>query len=213
MIESASINLVSILHEESNLDVSSVSMQGCNTDGDTLITDEPRNKLVGSGARQKKHEKSRSKSKAQKNISSTKLERHTMSLWLASAFAIASIFIWAITCTLSYKPVQFETYFDTIGRFSRGQFEQNERWRRLSRVGLRFSALWVCRSRLPYVRGRSLCTVNGLRTKGSLRYLCDRRSCWLIRAGWIWTHGWISLVLWVEGFTARFWSCRCCFAR
>lgn len=111
-------------------------MQGCNTDGDTLITEEPQNKIVGSGAQQKKHEKSRSKSTAQKNISSKKLERHTMSLWLASAFAIASIFIWAIACTLPYKPVQFETYFDTTGRFSRGQFEQNDRWRRVSRVGL-----------------------------------------------------------------------------
>ena len=83
----------------------------------------------------KKHA-SRSKSTAQKNKSSKKLERHTMSLWLASAFAIASIFIWAITCTLSYKPVQFGTYFDTTGQFSRSEYEKNDRWRRVSRVGL-----------------------------------------------------------------------------
>ena len=110
-------------------------MQGDSTDGDAFIAEEPKNKIVGSGAQQK-HEKSRSKSTAQKNSSSKELKRHTMSLWLASAFAIASIFIWAITCTLSYKPVQFETYFDTTGKFSRGQFEQNDQWRRVSRVGL-----------------------------------------------------------------------------
>ena len=110
-------------------------MQGYNKDGDAFIAEEPKNKIVGSGAQQK-HEKSRSKSTAQKNNSSKMPERHTMPLWLASAFAIASIFIWAITCTLSYKPVQFETYSDTIGQFSRDQFERNDQWRRVPRVGL-----------------------------------------------------------------------------
>ena len=114
-------------------------MQGYSSDGDALIVEEPRNKVVGLGAQQK-HEKSRSKSPAQKNNSSKKLERHTLSLWLASAFAIASIFTWAITCTLTYKPVRFETYYDTTGQFSRGQFEQNDRWRRVSRVGLQVLA-------------------------------------------------------------------------
>ena len=128
-------SLVSTRSEESNLDVSPGSVQGYSTDGDAFIAEDPTNQIVGSGVQQK-HEKSRSKSTAQKNNSSKKLERHPMSLWLASAFAIASIFIWAITCTLSYKPVRFETYFDTTGRFSRGQYEQNDRWRRVSRVGL-----------------------------------------------------------------------------
>lgn len=121
--------------EESNLGVSSGSMQGYNTDSDALIAQEPQNNMVMSGTRQK-HEKSISRSTAQNNKSSKKLERHTMSLWLASAFAIASIFIWATTCTLSYKPVQFKTYFDTTGQISRDQFEQNDRWRRVSRIGL-----------------------------------------------------------------------------
>ena len=110
-------------------------MQGCNTDGDVLITEEPQNEIVSPGA-QPEHEKCRLKLTARKDNLSKKLERHTVSLWLASSFAIASIFIWAIACTLTYKPVQFETYFDTTGRFSRGQFEQNDRWRRVSRVGL-----------------------------------------------------------------------------
>ena len=113
-------------------------MQGystLSTDGDTFIAEEFNNKQVDSCARQT-HEKSRSKSAAQKDESSKKLELHTMSLWLASAFAIASISIWAITCTSSYKPIRFETYYDTTGRFSRSQYEQNDRWRRVSRVGL-----------------------------------------------------------------------------
>lgn len=110
-------------------------MQACNAESDALIAKEPQNTIVGSGA-QRKDGKSRSKPSAQKNSSFKKLERHTMSLWLASAFAVASIITWAIACTLTHKPVQFETYFDRTGRFSRGQFEQNDRWRRVSRVGL-----------------------------------------------------------------------------
>lgn len=110
-------------------------MQGFSTDGDALITEEPQNKIVGSEAQQKQGN-FRLKSTAQKNSSSKKLERHTISLWLASVFAIASIFMWGITCTLSYKPVQFQTYFETTGRFSRDQYEHNDRWRRVSRVGL-----------------------------------------------------------------------------
>ena len=126
---------VSTLSEEPTLDFSPASMQGDSTEGDAFIAEEPTNKIVRSGAQQK-HEKSRSKSPAQDNNSSKKLDRHTMSLWLASSFAIASIFIWAITCTLAYKPFRFESYYDTTGRFSRGQYEQNDRWRRVSRVGL-----------------------------------------------------------------------------
>ncbi|KAL8667360.1 MAG: hypothetical protein Q9168_007273 [Polycauliona sp. 1 TL-2023] len=128
-------SLVSTPSEDSNLDVLPESVQGHSTEGDAFITEEPENNTLGSSTQQQ-HEMSRSKSVAHKNDSSKKLEHHTLSLWLASAFAIASIFIWAITCTLSYKPIQFETYFDTAGRFSRDQFEQNDRWRRVSRVGL-----------------------------------------------------------------------------
>ncbi|KAG8526396.1 uncharacterized protein KY384_000390 [Bacidia gigantensis] len=110
-------------------------MQDESTDHDAFIAEEPRGDNVGSDAGQK-HGKSKSKSTTRKNESFKKLERHTLSLWLASAFAIVSIFTWAITCTLSYKPVRFETYHDSIGRFSKGQFEENDRWRRVSRVGL-----------------------------------------------------------------------------
>ena len=128
-------SLVSTLSEESKLDVSPASMESDSTEGDAFIAEEPTNKILGSAAQQK-HDESRSKSPAQNNNSFKKLHRHTTSLWLASAFAIASIFIWAITCTLSYRPVEFETHLDTTGRFSRGQYEQNDRWRRVSRVGL-----------------------------------------------------------------------------
>lgn len=67
-------------------------MQGYSTDGDALIAEEPRHKTMGSGAQQE-HEQFKSESIAQKNNFSKKLERHTMSLWLAFAFAVASIFI------------------------------------------------------------------------------------------------------------------------
>ncbi|KAL8791966.1 MAG: hypothetical protein Q9195_005455 [Heterodermia aff. obscurata] len=128
-------SLVSALSRESKIDVSAASMESDSTEGDAFIAEEPTNKILGPGAQQK-HDESRSKSPAQNNNSSKKLKRHVMSLWLASAFAIASIFIWEKTCTLSYKPVRFGTYYDTTGRFSRGQYEQNDRWRRVSRVGL-----------------------------------------------------------------------------
>lgn len=60
-----------------------------------------------------------------------------MSRWLASAFAIASIFISTITYTLSYKPVRFKIYFDTNGQLFRAQYEQNDWWRKVSKEGLR----------------------------------------------------------------------------
>ena len=68
------------------------------------------------------------------------LKRHTLSLWLASAYVVASIFVWVITCTLSYRPIQFRTYFDTIGRYSEAQYASNDQWRRFSRVGLQMLA-------------------------------------------------------------------------
>lgn len=77
--------------EESNLGVSSGSMQGYNTDSDALIAQEPQNNMMISGTQ--KHEKSISRSTAQNNKFFKKLERHIMSFWLASAFAIAFIFI------------------------------------------------------------------------------------------------------------------------
>ena len=117
-------------------------MQAWNTESDALLAEEPQNTIVGSGARQK-DEKFRSKSSAQKNDFFKKLERHIMSLWLASAFAVAFIITWAIACTLTHKSVQFETYFDRTGRFFRGQFEQNDRWRRVSRVGLQVLGILI----------------------------------------------------------------------
>ena len=124
--------LGSTFGEDSKFDVPPYSTHGDSTEGNAFLTEEPRNKITGSCC-QEKHEDSCSK---QENDSAKKFERHTLSLWLASAFAIVSILIWAITCTLSYKPIQFKTYFDTSGLYTRTQYEENDWWRRVSRVGL-----------------------------------------------------------------------------
>lgn len=62
------------------------------------------------------------------------LQRHTMALWLISMFAAVTIFAWTITCVLCYKPIQFGTYYDRTGRYTRKQYDGNDRWRKLSRV-------------------------------------------------------------------------------
>lgn len=62
------------------------------------------------------------------------LQSHTMALWLVSMFAAVTIFAWTITCVLSYKPIQFGTYYDKTGKYNRKQYDGNDRWRRLSRV-------------------------------------------------------------------------------
>lgn len=62
------------------------------------------------------------------------LRRHTMALWLVSTFAALTIFAWTITCVLCYKPIQFGTYYDRTGRYTRKQYDDNNRWKKLSRV-------------------------------------------------------------------------------
>lgn len=54
---------VSTLNDKSKVDVSPASLQGDSTEGDAVIVEEPRNKMVGSGSQQKR-EKFRSKSPA-----------------------------------------------------------------------------------------------------------------------------------------------------
>ena len=62
------------------------------------------------------------------------LQRHTMAMWLVSTFAAVTIFAWTITCVLCYKPIQFGTYYDKTGKYTRKQYDDNDRWRKLSRV-------------------------------------------------------------------------------
>ena len=123
-----------------------------------------------------------------------------MSLWLASAFAIASIFIWAITCTLSYKPVQFKTYFDTTGQFSRDQFEQNDRWRRVSRIGLQ--ALGTLSIPLTSAVCTKAVVAYSQRSSNNRQpTISMRQTLVLADEGWLdlnmdeslWSHGWTDL--------------------
>ena len=89
---------VSTLSDESKVDISPASLQGESTEGDAFIAKEPINRLVGSGSQQKCEKKSRSNSTAEKNDSFEMFQRHTLSLWLASTLAIASIFVWTTAC-------------------------------------------------------------------------------------------------------------------
>ena len=129
----------SFLDEDVNTNVSQRSLESDSINDNVNISQNSKDKISGSGVRQK-YEKSRSKRSAQKKQTSKELQHHTLSLSLASAFAAGTIIIWAITCTLSYKPIQIRTYLDTTGQYSRSQFEQNDRWRRVSRVGLQVLA-------------------------------------------------------------------------
>ena len=63
-----------------------------------------------------------------------RLQRRTMALWLFSLFAIGTIFTWAITCVLVYKPVSFATYYDRSGLYTIGQYRSNDSWRKLRSV-------------------------------------------------------------------------------
>lgn len=169
-------------------------MQSSSTEGDALILAKPENERVGSDTTQT-HEESRSKPSAQKkNDVSKKLERHNMSLWLASAFSIASVVIWAITCTLSYKPIQFKNYFDADGRYSSGQFEQNDRWRKVSRIGLQILGTLsipltsaVCTSAVVVYCQRSSSTRQPAISMRQTLVLADK--------------GWLDLNTWVDLFS------------
>ena len=120
--------------------------------------------------------------------SAKNLKCHTLSLWLATAFAIASTFIWAITCALSYKPIQFETYFDTTGRFSVAHFEGNDRWRRLSRVGLQVLAAVS----LPLTS--TVCASAAIVYTQRSRAISMRQMLVLADKGWLDVETWTSLI-------------------
>ena len=65
-----------------------------------------------------------------------KLKRHFAAVWLASIFALFTIFTWIITCVLCYKPVQFGSYYDKTGKYTPSQYSNNDGWRKFSRVML-----------------------------------------------------------------------------
>ena len=88
------------------------------------------------GAPQDRQERSSRESQKTETVSDHQklLKRHTLALWLVSMFALVTIFAWTITCVLCFKPIQPGTYYDRFGKYTREQYSNNDRWRRLSRV-------------------------------------------------------------------------------
>ena len=76
----------------------------------------------------------RTKSRDHPNSTARGIRSHKSALCIISAYSIATVAIWTLTCVLSHKPISFATYYDETGRYSDEQYRENDWWRKFAKV-------------------------------------------------------------------------------
>ena len=72
----------------------------------------------------------------------TRLHYHSLIVWLALSYGIASLFSWTVICILCYKPlISSASYYDKTGTRTRKEFGNNDWWTKVARVTSNLVAL------------------------------------------------------------------------
>ena len=77
---------------------------------------------------------SNKKQKSIKDAPSRRLRHEMLVLGLVLLYTMANLFSWTVTCILCYKPLEFATYDDRTGTYTRKQYEDNDWWTRIVRT-------------------------------------------------------------------------------
>ena len=64
------------------------------------------------------------------------LQTRRIGLWLALSFSTVTVITWTITCIQCYKPINFATYYDQKGTFTKSHYEINEWIRKVAKTAM-----------------------------------------------------------------------------
>ena len=66
----------------------------------------------------------------------SKVESHSLVLWLFLLYAVVAIFAWTVTCVLCFHPIGIPTWTDQWGNYSSSSYSRSDRIRGVANVGL-----------------------------------------------------------------------------